>query len=244
MASYIVLGVTTSGDVCWDASKGCPHSQESLAVRIGDELYAMASFTLLGGQLKQYRASELATAMLFFVRRALGVAPVWPAELATLTNCSFAPVTGTGREVMDLVGVYERLLLPPPAHQAATDLLAAHPPAAAVGGALSTPVAAMRTSRDRSRDQSGYASTVDAATLDAAILALTSVCLGPGTGGIASPQGPAALAAELSPDVDAKDRNKENAPFGCSSVGNGNGHGHGPMAALSMASLDNAVDSN
>lgn len=246
MATYIVIGVTTPGDVCWDSSKGCQYSPENLALRIGDELYAMASFTLLEGELKQYRASELATAMLFFVRRALGVAPVWPSELAALTNCSFSPVAGTGREVIELVSVYERLLLPHPARQSSIiDSFAPHATATAPpppGGALSTPVAALRSSRDPSRDKGGYAA-VDAATLDAAISALTAVCLGPGTGGIASPQGPAALAAELSPDMDkTKDPNKENAPQG--NGGNNNGHGPSPMSVLSMASLDNAVDSN
>ena len=36
----------------------------------------MASFTLLETELKQYKASDLAAAMLFFIRRALGVTPV------------------------------------------------------------------------------------------------------------------------------------------------------------------------
>jgi len=217
VASYIVVDVTTAADVCWDTARASPYTREALATRIGDELYAMASFTLLEAQLKQYKASDLAAAMLFFVRRALGVQPVWPPELTAMTSCNLAHPTGAhSREVADLVGVYDRLLLPPapaPGARGASEgsaLDASAPPTSPPSApALSTPVAALRSSRDRSLASPSAAATaqaVDAATLDAAIQALSAASL--------SPAGPAALAAELSPPVDdAKERNKENVPF-------------------------------
>lgn len=46
----------------------------------------MASFTLLEAQLKSFKASDVACAILYFVRRALSVIPVWSPELTALTR--------------------------------------------------------------------------------------------------------------------------------------------------------------
>lgn len=46
----------------------------------------MASFSLLQASIKPYKASDIACAILYYVRRALGVVPVWSKELSILTK--------------------------------------------------------------------------------------------------------------------------------------------------------------
>ena len=48
----------------------------------------MASFALLESRIKAFKASDVACAILCFVRRALGVVPLWSAELSDLTHTS------------------------------------------------------------------------------------------------------------------------------------------------------------
>lgn len=88
IACYVVCGVAYQSDVCWDASQNKLFTCEDLDSRIAEECYAMASFALLESQIKVFKASDVACAILYFVRRALGVVPLWSAELSDLTHTS------------------------------------------------------------------------------------------------------------------------------------------------------------
>jgi hypothetical protein len=46
----------------------------------------MASFSLLQASIKPYKASDIASAILYYVRRALGVIPIWSKDLSILTK--------------------------------------------------------------------------------------------------------------------------------------------------------------
>ena len=86
IACYVVCGVALPTDVCWDPSSQSLFTCAELDTRIGEECYAMASFALLEAHLKPHRASDVSCAILYFVRRALGVVPVWSNELTTLVK--------------------------------------------------------------------------------------------------------------------------------------------------------------
>ena len=66
----------------------------------------MASFALLEAPLKSHRASDVACGILFFVRRALGVSPVWVPELTALTRTS-----PNSAEVAAVLDAFDSLML-------------------------------------------------------------------------------------------------------------------------------------
>lgn len=86
IACYVVCGVALPTDVCWDSSSQSLFTCAELDTRIGEECYAMASFAILEAHLKPHRASDVSCAILYFVRRALGVIPVWSSELTALVK--------------------------------------------------------------------------------------------------------------------------------------------------------------
>ena len=88
IACYVVCGVAHASDVCWDANHNKLFTCAELDTRIAEECYAMASFALLESRIKAFKASDVACAILYFVRRALGVVPLWSAELSDLTHNS------------------------------------------------------------------------------------------------------------------------------------------------------------
>jgi hypothetical protein len=57
-----------------------------LEERVTEGVYSLAASCLLESNLKVHKASDLACAILFAVRRSLGVEPVWSAEMTALTH--------------------------------------------------------------------------------------------------------------------------------------------------------------
>lgn len=105
IACYVACGVCHLGDTC---SAVLPEGEESkvlglhssnlnstisseflrdvLDARITDECYSLASVALLESSLKSYKASDIASAIVFYVRKSLCVVPVWTLELTALTR--------------------------------------------------------------------------------------------------------------------------------------------------------------
>jgi hypothetical protein len=110
-----VCGVAYHSDSCWDSNHSYLLPVDELDSRIADECYAMASFTLLEAQLKPFKASDVACAILYFVRRALSVVPVWSPELTALTR-----TCPTSEGVVNVLRAFDSLLVsrspqsPPP----------------------------------------------------------------------------------------------------------------------------------
>jgi len=86
ISCYVVCGVASPSDTCRDRNNYSILTTAELDKRITDECYAMASFSLLQASIKPYKASDIACAILYYVRRALGVTPVWSKDLSILSK--------------------------------------------------------------------------------------------------------------------------------------------------------------
>jgi hypothetical protein len=106
IACFVVCGVAFPSDECWDADHKYLLTCHDLDRQITEECYAMASFALLEAPLKSHRASDVACGILYFVRRALGVSPVWVPELTALTR-----TCPSSAEVVAVLDAFDRLLL-------------------------------------------------------------------------------------------------------------------------------------
>ena len=106
IACFVVCGVAFPSDECWDAEHKLLLTCHDLDRQITEECYAMASFALLEAPLKRHRASDVACGILYFVRRALGVSPVWVPELTALTRAS-----PSSAEVVLVLEAFDSLLL-------------------------------------------------------------------------------------------------------------------------------------
>lgn len=77
------------GDTCseFDSPNTSPAaSLRELDARIAEDCYCLASIALLEMSVKPFKASDTASAILYFVRQSLKVAPEWTAELSELTR--------------------------------------------------------------------------------------------------------------------------------------------------------------
>ena len=106
IACFVVCGVAFPSDECWDADHKQLLTCHDLDRQITEECYAMASFALLEAPLKRHRASDMACGILYFVRRALGVSPVWVPQLTALTRAS-----PSSAEVVLVLEAFDSLLL-------------------------------------------------------------------------------------------------------------------------------------
>ena len=107
----MVCGVALPSDVCWDTQKESLLTCSELDSRISEECYAMASFALLEANLKIFKASDIACAILYFVRRALGVVPIWTNEHTMLVR------TDPGSDsVTNVLSIFQSLLLSNSSH--------------------------------------------------------------------------------------------------------------------------------
>jgi Cyclin, C-terminal domain len=96
LACYVVCGVCHSGDACSRPTSTSFSTAQALLLpsselyemdaEITKGCYALASFALLEVSLKPYRASDIACAILYYVRRSLSITPVWSKELLLLTK--------------------------------------------------------------------------------------------------------------------------------------------------------------
>lgn len=59
---------------------------KDLDTKICEECYSLASFCLLEYGFKQYKASDLACGILYYVRKSMGVSPIWCENLTELTK--------------------------------------------------------------------------------------------------------------------------------------------------------------
>lgn len=92
----MVCGVCHSGDSCSRPTSTTFSTAQALLLpssglyemdaEITKGCYALASFALLEVSLKPYRASDIACAILYYVRRSLSITPVWSKELLLLTK--------------------------------------------------------------------------------------------------------------------------------------------------------------
>jgi hypothetical protein len=106
IACFVVCGVAFPSDESWDADHKYVLTCHDLDRQITEECYAMASFAMLEAPLKSHRASDVACGILYFVRRALGVSPVWVPELTALTR-----TCPSSAEVVAVLDAFDRLLL-------------------------------------------------------------------------------------------------------------------------------------
>lgn len=106
IACFVVCGVAFPSDECWDTDHKYLLTCHDLDRQITEECYAMASFALLEAPLKSHRASDVACGILYFVRRALGVSPLWVPELTALTR-----TCPNSAEVVAVLDAFDRLLL-------------------------------------------------------------------------------------------------------------------------------------
>jgi hypothetical protein len=89
ISCYVACGVCHLGDACseFDSPNTSPAaSLRELDARIAEDCYCLASIALLEMAVKPFKASDTASAILFFVRQSLKVVPVWTAELSELTR--------------------------------------------------------------------------------------------------------------------------------------------------------------
>lgn len=104
IACYAAYGICYTGDTCHTYPSGqslktshfpgrntnsatsyeVPY--DLLDARITEECYSLASVALLECSLKSYRASDIASAIVFYTRKSLCVVPVWNHELTALTR--------------------------------------------------------------------------------------------------------------------------------------------------------------
>lgn len=89
ISCYVACGVCHLGDTCseFDSPNTSPAaSLRELDARIAEDCYCLASIALLEMSVKPFKASDTASAILYFVRQSLKVAPEWTAELSELTR--------------------------------------------------------------------------------------------------------------------------------------------------------------
>ena len=101
------MGVLTPSDSLWDPTLHRLLTRDEIETLITAELYKMASFCLLEISLKSCRASDLATAMLYYIRSALKCVPAWTSDLTTMTL-----VDPRSPAVGELLATFDRLLTP------------------------------------------------------------------------------------------------------------------------------------
>ena len=97
IACYAAVGICHVGDTCSfpdlsglivnvDSVSRSEIPLDVLDARITEECYLLASVALLECSLKSHRASDIACAIVFYVRKSLCVVPVWNRELTALTR--------------------------------------------------------------------------------------------------------------------------------------------------------------
>lgn len=80
ISSCVVVGILHPNDF----SISFPCSRE-LEVTIAKECYNLSSFCILDTRFKRFLASDVAGAIIYWVRKSLGVTPIWRQELTQLT---------------------------------------------------------------------------------------------------------------------------------------------------------------
>lgn len=125
IACYAAYGICYTGDTCYTSPSGQSSKTsyfpsrntnsatsyevpfDVLDARITEECYSLASVALLECSLKSYRASDIASAIVFYARKSLCVVPVWNDELTALTRNDMR-----SDEMKNMFHMLEKLLPP------------------------------------------------------------------------------------------------------------------------------------
>jgi len=106
--SVVFLGAYAQIGLCNDDDVSPLYSTTmALDAALAKEVFSLASKTLLEPRLKHLRASDIAGAIIFVVRKKFEVQPLWNLELTTLTECD--PSSLSSSSSSDLVEILSLL---------------------------------------------------------------------------------------------------------------------------------------